>query len=267
MTREIRSRRRAFLHKRLRRGRCAAAVGLPATVANRPGSRRCSRRARRCSRTVSHWVGRKAMAQEFSPADHLADVSQQRHRVSRYGRRIARLVDAQFSDLRAERRRTRRAAALVLARRVARAAVAHADHAPRLRRRLERDRASGKARDCRRCSTKSGRSPRRATSMFYCADPMEADGTGFYYESIDLEDAFHEQTILAYDLNDAALPVAERRAAAPARRAAARLQARQVRDAHRARRQLRDDRRRQGRLLGGRRLSVVCRDLVRMAVA
>jgi DMSO/TMAO reductase YedYZ molybdopterin-dependent catalytic subunit len=43
--------------------------------------------------------------------------------------------------------------------------------------------------------------------MFYCADPMEADGTSLYYESIDMEDAYHPQTILAYDLNDARLPI------------------------------------------------------------
>ncbi len=43
--------------------------------------------------------------------------------------------------------------------------------------------------------------------MFYCADPMASDGTDLYYESIDLDDALHPQTILAYDLNDAALPV------------------------------------------------------------
>jgi DMSO/TMAO reductase YedYZ molybdopterin-dependent catalytic subunit len=44
--------------------------------------------------------------------------------------------------------------------------------------------------------------------MFHCADPMEDDGTSLYYESIDLEDAFHPQTILAYEMNDAVLPVA-----------------------------------------------------------
>jgi len=44
--------------------------------------------------------------------------------------------------------------------------------------------------------------------MFYCADPMEQDGTDFYYESIDMDDAYHPQTILAYELNDAVLPVA-----------------------------------------------------------
>jgi DMSO/TMAO reductase YedYZ molybdopterin-dependent catalytic subunit len=44
--------------------------------------------------------------------------------------------------------------------------------------------------------------------MFYCADPMEEDDTDFYYESIDFDDAYHPQTILAYDLNDVSLPVA-----------------------------------------------------------
>jgi DMSO/TMAO reductase YedYZ molybdopterin-dependent catalytic subunit len=43
--------------------------------------------------------------------------------------------------------------------------------------------------------------------VFYCADPMNEDGSDFYYESIDFEDAFHPQTLLAYELNDAALPI------------------------------------------------------------
>jgi DMSO/TMAO reductase YedYZ molybdopterin-dependent catalytic subunit len=46
--------------------------------------------------------------------------------------------------------------------------------------------------------------------MFYCADPMEEtlDGTDSrYYESIDLAGAYHPQTILAYEMNDAVLPV------------------------------------------------------------
>ena len=50
--------------------------------------------------------------------------------------------------------------------------------------------------------------PQARYLVFYCADPMEADGTDLYYESIDMEDAFHPQTILAYDLNDAVLPIA-----------------------------------------------------------
>ncbi|MBA3697008.1 MAG: molybdopterin-dependent oxidoreductase [Methylotenera sp.] len=43
--------------------------------------------------------------------------------------------------------------------------------------------------------------------MFYCADPMAADGTKLYYESIDLDDAYHPQTMLAYQLNDKTLPI------------------------------------------------------------
>lgn len=46
-------------------------------------------------------------------------------------------------------------------------------------------------------------------AVFYCADQLEQtfDGSGTYYESIDMVDAFHSQTILAYGMNDQALPV------------------------------------------------------------
>jgi DMSO/TMAO reductase YedYZ molybdopterin-dependent catalytic subunit len=45
--------------------------------------------------------------------------------------------------------------------------------------------------------------------IFYCADPMsvEGDPTHYYYESLDLTEAMHPQTILAYRLNGAPLPV------------------------------------------------------------
>jgi len=43
--------------------------------------------------------------------------------------------------------------------------------------------------------------------VFHCADSLE-DGGPPYYESIDMDDAYHEQTILAYELNDEPLPVA-----------------------------------------------------------
>lgn len=46
--------------------------------------------------------------------------------------------------------------------------------------------------------------------VFHCMDTRERSLSGLvkYYESIDLRDAVHPQTILAYGLNDAALPVA-----------------------------------------------------------
>jgi DMSO/TMAO reductase YedYZ molybdopterin-dependent catalytic subunit len=51
--------------------------------------------------------------------------------------------------------------------------------------------------------------PEARFAVFHCADALEhaADGTGQYYESIDLIDAFHPQTILAYELNDAPLSI------------------------------------------------------------
>jgi DMSO/TMAO reductase YedYZ molybdopterin-dependent catalytic subunit len=44
---------------------------------------------------------------------------------------------------------------------------------------------------------------------FYCADSLEEtlDGSGQYYETIDMVDAMHPQTILAYDMNDRPLTI------------------------------------------------------------
>ena len=43
--------------------------------------------------------------------------------------------------------------------------------------------------------------------VFHCFDDLDGDG-GRYYESIDLLDAYHPQTIVAHSLNNAPLPVA-----------------------------------------------------------
>ena len=46
--------------------------------------------------------------------------------------------------------------------------------------------------------------------VFHCADSLGSTGTEAdkYYESIGLADAFHAQTILAYEMNDQTLPIA-----------------------------------------------------------
>jgi DMSO/TMAO reductase YedYZ molybdopterin-dependent catalytic subunit len=44
-------------------------------------------------------------------------------------------------------------------------------------------------------------------AVFHCADPMESEGAGLYYESIDMDDAHHPQTMLAYELNGEPLPI------------------------------------------------------------
>jgi len=45
-------------------------------------------------------------------------------------------------------------------------------------------------------------------AVFHCADAMSnSDPPEFYYESIDMDDAYHPQTILAYGLNGQDLPI------------------------------------------------------------
>src|SRR5207237_3399966 len=48
--------------------------------------------------------------------------------------------------------------------------------------------------------------PSARYAVFHCADPDDEDQ--YYYESIDLEDVYHPQTILAYELNDQPLSIA-----------------------------------------------------------
>jgi DMSO/TMAO reductase YedYZ molybdopterin-dependent catalytic subunit len=57
---------------------------------------------------------------------------------------------------------------------------------------------------------RAGVKPQARYVAFFCADTLELtlDGTGDYYETIDLADARHAQTILAYEMNDQPLPVA-----------------------------------------------------------
>jgi DMSO/TMAO reductase YedYZ molybdopterin-dependent catalytic subunit len=55
----------------------------------------------------------------------------------------------------------------------------------------------------------AGMAPNARYVVFHCADDLDdsTDGSGLYYESVDLIDAFHPQTILAYDMNDQPLAV------------------------------------------------------------
>lgn len=55
-----------------------------------------------------------------------------------------------------------------------------------------------------------GLRPEARFIVFHCADelPRYVDGSNAFYESIDLIDAYHPQTILAYDMNGMPLPVA-----------------------------------------------------------
>ena len=49
--------------------------------------------------------------------------------------------------------------------------------------------------------------PQARYIAFHCADNLGGGASGMYYETIDLNDAAHPQTILAYDMNGQPLPV------------------------------------------------------------
>ena len=54
---------------------------------------------------------------------------------------------------------------------------------------------------------RAGLKPDARYIVLHCADSLGPTADDKYYESIDLADAFHEQTILAYEMNDQTLPI------------------------------------------------------------
>ena len=59
-------------------------------------------------------------------------------------------------------------------------------------------------------ATAAGLKPNARFALFHCMDDLDKtpDGLGKYYETSDLIDCFHPQTILAYELNKKPLDVA-----------------------------------------------------------
>ena len=157
------------------------------------------------SKNVSQLLGRKAMAQEFSPAD-ISPTFRSNGTAFPESDAYRRLVDAKFApyalaiDGLVEQPRSYSLAELRAL--PSRTQITRHDC-------VEGWSAIAKWKGARLSALLNEVKPKPEARyvVFHCADPMEADGTGFYYESIDLDDAFHEQTILAYDLNDAELPI------------------------------------------------------------
>ena len=224
--------RRRFLARAVGRGvgagrspaatACRAPSGFPKVLGvGRAVERRAcaqpSRRARRWRRSSPEPIARRRFA---ATARRIPDTDEYHALARQRLRRLSRWPSTAWSAQPRE----------LLAGRAARAAVAHADHAPRLRRRLERDRqvegraAVGAARGG------AAASRARATSCSTAPTRWRQDGTDLYYESIDIDDAYHRADDPRVRAERRAAAGRERRAAAAARRAAAGLQAREVRD-------------------------------------
>ena len=146
---------------------------------------------------------------------------------------------------------------------LARDAVAHADHAARLRRGLELHRQMD-GRAARPLLDRARLKPEARYIVFHCADDLARPATddGNITRASTSIDAFHPQTILAYEMNGAALPIAH---GAPLRlRVERQLGYKMAKYVMRieAVDELRQDPRRPRRLLGGSRLRVVRRHLI-----
>ena len=122
-------------------------------------------------------IGRNAMAQEFAESDRSPTFRSNGTDDPGHADSTTRGVANGFADYALNVGGLVRSAAQVLARRAARAAVAHADHAARLRRGLERDRqVEGRARSSALLDVVRPK-PEARYVVFYCADPMSMDGT------------------------------------------------------------------------------------------
>jgi DMSO/TMAO reductase YedYZ molybdopterin-dependent catalytic subunit len=157
------------------------------------------------NRAVHKAIGRKAMAQEFSPAD-LSPTFRSNGTSEPENPAYQAMVQNQFADYQLQIdglvERPRAFSLAELRALPSRTQITRHDC-------VEGWSAIGKWKGTRLAALLEEVKPRPDARfvVFHCADPMESDGSSPYYESIDMDDAFHVQTILAYELNDQPLPV------------------------------------------------------------
>jgi DMSO/TMAO reductase YedYZ molybdopterin-dependent catalytic subunit len=158
------------------------------------------------TRTVQRAVGRKAMAQEFAPAE-IAPVFRANGTTMPAGDEYAALLRDGFAGWRLQvDGLVRQPLALSLAElraMPARTQITRHDC-------VEGWSCIGQWKGVRLSHLLALAQPEPEVRyvLFHCLDRMDEDEAhSLYYESIDLDDAYHEQTILAWELNGRPLPV------------------------------------------------------------
>ena len=225
-------------------------------VGRKPAARNFLQRAEDLTMAAQRaLIDRTALAPEFSESD-IIQPQRPNGSTNVQDAGLPRALRQRLRRLDAAGHRAGGQAAGAVARRNPQHAGAHPDHPPRLRGGLELHRQVD-----RRAAVDRARPGGREAGRGICRLPLlrHARAAAKYYESIDMIDARHPQTILAYGLNDETLADPQRRAAPRARGAPARLQDGEIHQGDRGGRQLRADRPRQGRLLAGPRLRMVTR--------
>lgn len=203
-----------FQHRRERRGLLRAGLAAFAggalagcdAISHNDTAVEVLRSAESLTRTVQRTLGRRAMAQEFTPAD-IAPTFRPNGTLMPPGHAYAALLANGFADWRLKvDGRVRQPLELTLAQlreMAARTQITRHDcvegwscigqwKGPRLSHVLALAQLQ----------------PGAKYVVFHCLDRMDEDDEGsLYYESVDLDDALHPQTILAYELNGQPLPV------------------------------------------------------------
>jgi DMSO/TMAO reductase YedYZ molybdopterin-dependent catalytic subunit len=165
------------------------------------------RSAEALSENVHRMLGRRAMAQEFAPADAAA-VFRANGTTEPMGDDYAQMVADQFANWRLEVgglvEKPQAFSLAQLREMPSRTQVTRHDC-------VEGWSCIGQWKGVRLSHVLNLAQPKPQAKfvVFHCLDQMEEDDeASMYYESVDFDDAFHEQTILAYDLNGKPLPVA-----------------------------------------------------------
>lgn len=202
---EQRRERRGFL-----RGGLAAAAAVPLAgcdaISNSETGKNVLRLGEQLTYGVQRLLGRRAMAQEFTAAD-IAPVFKANGTLMPEGDDYAQMVASQFANWR-----------LVvdgLVDRPMQLSLAELRALPARTQITRHDCVEGwscigqwKGPQLSTVLAAAGVQPKAKFAVFHCLDRMEAgDDNSVYYESVDMDDALHEQTILAYELNGKPLPV------------------------------------------------------------
>jgi DMSO/TMAO reductase YedYZ molybdopterin-dependent catalytic subunit len=197
--------RRSFLRAGL--AVAAASSGLAGcdALSNNETAVAVLRSAESLSDTVHRALGRRAMAQEFSPAD-IAPTFRPNGTTMPVGERYAALLANGFADWR-----------LTVDGLVAKPlelSLAQLQAMPSRTQVTRHDCVEGwscigqwKGVRLSHLLNLAQLKPGAKYVVFHCLDRMdEDDENSLYYESVDLDDAFHEQTLLAWELNGKPLP-------------------------------------------------------------
>jgi DMSO/TMAO reductase YedYZ molybdopterin-dependent catalytic subunit len=203
---EQRRERRRFLRAGL--AAAASSTGLAGcdALSNNETAVAALRSAERLSHSVQGALGRRSMAQEFPPAD-IAPVFRPNGTTMPVGESYAALLANGFADWR-----------LTVDGLVAKPlelSLAQLQAMPTRRQITRHDCVEGwscigqwKGVRLSHVLDLAQLRPGAKYVVFYCMDQMEeGNEDSLYYGSVDLDDAFHEQTILAWELNGKPLPV------------------------------------------------------------